>query len=49
MKYYLAFKKERKFHHNLSNNMDDHVGHYVKWSKPEKDNYCIPLLLTLNA
>lgn len=41
MKYYLNFKKKkkRKSHHN-SSNMDDRVGLYVKWSKPEKDKHC---------
>ena len=41
--YYSAIKKEW----NLAtcNNMDGPQGHYAKWSKSEKDKYCMISLI----
>ena len=43
MEYYLAIKKEQTF--AMCNNMDESEGHYAKWSKSEKDKYCMKSLM----
>ena len=43
MEYYLAIKKEQTF--AMCNKMDESEGHYAKWSKSEKDKYCMKSLM----
>ena len=44
MEYYSVIKKKEQ-NFVICSNMDVLGGHYVKWSKLEKDKYCMMLLI----